>query len=57
MVFFDVSGKPSSYSVFKKDDKGNIITDEFGFPLCEEEKKKLLNQEEKNEEEKKKRSK
>lgn len=57
MVYFDDSGTPSSYSVFKKDDKGNIITDEFGFPLCEEEKKKLLNQEEKNEEEKKKRSK
>ena len=57
MVFFDVSGKPSSYSVFKKDDNGNILTDVFGFPLCEEEKKKLLNQEEKNEEEKKKRSK
>lgn len=56
MVYFDDSGKPSSYSVFKKDDKGNIITDEFGFPLCEEEKKKLLNREEKNEE-KKKRSK
>lgn len=57
MVYFNDSGTPSSYSVFKKDDKGNIITDEFGFPLCEEEKNKLLNQEEKNEEEKKKRSK
>lgn len=42
MIYFDDTGKASSYSLLKRDKDGNPICDEFGFPLFEETRKRFI---------------
>lgn len=42
MIYFDDTGKPSSYSLLKRDKDGKLICDEFGFPLFEETRKRFI---------------
>lgn len=42
MIYFDDTGKASSYSLLKRDKDGKLICDEFGFPLFEETKKRFI---------------
>lgn len=42
MIYFDDTGKPSSYSLSKRDKDGKPICDEFGFPLFEETRKRFI---------------
>lgn len=42
MIYFDDTGKPSSYSLLKRDKDGKPICDEFGFPLFEETRKRFI---------------
>lgn len=42
MIYFDDTGKPSSYSLLKRDKDGEPICDEFGFPLFEETRKRFI---------------
>lgn len=42
MIYFDDTGKPSSYSLLKRDKDGRTICDEFGFPIFEETKKRFI---------------
>lgn len=42
MIYFDDTGKASSYSLLKRDKDGEPICDEFGFPLFEETRKRFI---------------
>lgn len=42
MIYFDDTGKASSYSLLKRDKDGKLICDEFGFPLFEETRKRFI---------------
>lgn len=42
MIYFDDTGKASSYSLLKRDKDGKPICDEFGFPLFEETRKRFI---------------
>lgn len=42
MMYFDDTGKASSYSLLKRDKDGKLICDEFGFPLFEETRKRFI---------------
>lgn len=42
MIYFDDTGKASSYSLLKRDKDGNPICDDFGFPLFEETRKRFI---------------
>lgn len=42
MIYFDDTGKASSYSLLKRDKDGKPICDELGFPLFEETRKRFI---------------
>lgn len=42
MIYFDDTGKASSYSLLKRDKDGKPICDEFGFPIFEETRKRFI---------------
>lgn len=42
IIYFDDTGKASSYSLLKRDKDGKLICDEFGFPLFEETRKRFI---------------
>lgn len=42
MIYFDDTGKASSYSLLKRDEDGKPICDDFGFPLFEETRKRFI---------------
>lgn len=42
MIYFDDTGKASSYSLLKRDKDGNPICDDLGFPLFEETRKRFI---------------
>lgn len=42
MIYFDDTGKASSYSLLKRDKDGKLICDDLGFPLFEETRKRFI---------------